>query len=124
MSDSVEAAWNALYDSLPPRWHVGRPAYDPERGAWAVTAWGPPRGRAKAPQGVTGIGNDASAALADLDARLRCLPGSHNARKEELRRTVMLAYIEGAEACSREQSGRALTVGEFTRVLMEFEPRL
>jgi hypothetical protein len=124
MSDRVEAAWNALYDSLPPRWHIGRPSYDPARRAWAVTAWGPPRGRAKAPQGVTGIGKDASAALADLDVRLRCLPGSPSTRKDELRRVVMLAYIEGAEACSREQSGRGLTVGELERVLLEFEPRV
>jgi hypothetical protein len=123
VSDRVEAAWNALYESLPPRWHIGRPSYDPERRAWAVTAWGPPRGRAHAPQGVTGTGDDESAALADLDVRLRSIPTSHSSRKEELRRRLMLAYIEGAEACSREHSGRSLTGDELERVLMDFEPR-
>ena len=123
MSDGVEAAWNALYESLPARWHIGRPSYDPERRTWAVTAWGPPKSRTKAPQGVTGIGSDERAALADLDYRLRCLPASHPAPKDALRRRLMLAYIEGAEACSREHAGRGLTANELERLLLDFEPR-
>jgi hypothetical protein len=123
MSDRVEVAWDALYESLPPRWHIGRPSYDPGRRAWSVTAWGPPRGRERAPQSVTGIGDDESSALTDLDLRLRCVPRSHTARKAELRRRLTLAYIEGAEACSREHAGRGLTSDELQRLLLDFEPR-
>jgi hypothetical protein len=123
MTDDVEAAWDALYESLPAGWHIGRPSYDPARHAWSVTAWGPRRGRDKAPQSVSGIGEDEGAALRDLDDRLRRARKPDSGLMDELRRQLKLAYIEGAEAWSREQSGRSLTGDELERVLMHFQPR-
>jgi hypothetical protein len=38
-SEALNEAWDALYDSLPARWHIGKLSYEPERAAWSVTAW-------------------------------------------------------------------------------------
>lgn len=101
----------------------GKPSYDPARHAWSVTAWGPRRGRDKAHESVSGIGEDESAALRDLDDRLRRLSKPDSGRMDELRRLLRLAYIEGAEAWSQEHSGRGSTGDELERVLMHFQPR-
>jgi len=116
MTDGVEAAWDALYESVPARWHIGRPSYDPGRHAWTVTAWGPRRGE-KAPQSVIGTGEDERAALRNLDDRLRRMPKPESGRMDELRRRLRLAYIAGAEALSQEHSGRGLTWDELEVVL-------
>jgi hypothetical protein len=123
MTDGIDVAWEALYESLPARWHIGRPSYDPGRHTWSVTAWGPPRGRDKAPQSITGVGQDECAALRDLDHRLRRMAKPGTAQRDDLRRRLRLAYIEGAEACSQEHSGRRLTGDELHRVLMHFEAK-
>jgi hypothetical protein len=73
-SDAINEAWDALYESVPARWHVGKPSYDPGRHAWSVTAWGPHPGRGKSPQSVSGVGEDEAAALRDLDDQLHGLP--------------------------------------------------
>jgi hypothetical protein len=123
MSEDIEAAWDSLYESLPARWHIGRPSYDPGRHAWSVTAWGPPRGLDKAPRSITGIGVDEGAALRDLDDRLRRVATPDRGRMDELQRLLRLAYISGAEACWQEHSGRGLTPDELERVLTHFEAR-
>ena len=72
--DVREEAWSAVHEALPARWHVGPVTYDPGRHEWSVTAHGPHPGRGKAPQSVTGTGEDEVAALRDLDDRLRGVP--------------------------------------------------
>jgi hypothetical protein len=120
MTDGVEAAWDALYESVPDRWHIGRPAFDPVRHAWTVTAWGPRRGRDMAPESVVGTGEDERAALCDLDNRLRSMPRPDSGRMDELRQWLRLAYVAGAEALSRAHSGRGLTCDELDVVLEQY----
>ena len=96
--ESINDAWDALYDSLPARWKIGKPSYDPSRLAWSVTAWGPRRGSSATPPSVTGVGADEAAALRDLDYRLRAAPAPDDAVREELSQRLRLAYVDGAEA--------------------------
>lgn len=117
MSDPREEAWNAVHDALPARWRVGPPGYDPGRQHWRVSAVGPLPGRGKLPQTVTGTGEDETAALRDLDDRLRGVPRPDGTAMEALRRRLRLAYLEGAEDESRRALGRALTDAEQERVL-------
>jgi hypothetical protein len=51
-----------LFDAIPARWQVARPAFDPGRGAWIVTCWGPNPRRGETPQSVSGTGKDEAAA--------------------------------------------------------------
>jgi hypothetical protein len=53
-----EAAWDAVHEALPARWAIGPVTYDPGAHAFSVTARGPHPGRGKAPQTVTGNGED------------------------------------------------------------------
>ena len=117
IAEALHEAWDALYDSLPGRWHIGKPSYDSRLAAWSVSAWGPQPGRGQGPQTVTGVGHSEVAALRDLDARLRAASRSNHDRIEELRGELRMAYIEGAEAFSRETFDRALTPEELRRVL-------
>jgi len=71
--------------------------FDPGVPAFSVTARGPHPGRGKAPATVSGTGEDETAALRDLDDRLRGVPKPGSTRLDELRRRMRLAYIEGAE---------------------------
>jgi hypothetical protein len=122
-----ESAWNDVFDALPARWCVGRPSLDPGvlrsdgyRGAWSVTARGPHPGRAKAPQTVTGTGDDETAALRDLDATLRGAKPADGSYLDELRKRLRFAYVEGAEAWTREAIGRTMTDGELGRVIESY----
>jgi hypothetical protein len=119
MSDR-DVAWEAVHDALPARWRVGPVTYDPGVRLWGVTARGPHPGRRKAPVTVSGTGEDEAAALRDLDDRLRAVPKPDGTRMEELRRRIRLAYVEGAEKRSRENSARGLTGDELDRVLSRF----
>jgi hypothetical protein len=119
-----EAAWGAVHESLPARWCVGHPSYDPGvvrsdgyRGAWSVTARGPHPGRGKAPQTVTGTGVDEIEALQDLVDRLTGVPKPDGGRLDELRRRLRLAYVEGAETWAVDTLGRTLSSDELGRVL-------
>ena len=103
--EALNQAWDALYDSLPGRWHIGKPFYAPARSAWLVTAWGPLPGRNKVQQAVIGTGDTAVAALRDLDDRLRGVPRSNGGRMDELRRRLRFAYVGGA------RNGRSSTSG-------------
>jgi hypothetical protein len=125
-----EDAWDAVYEALPARWCAGRPSYDPGvirsdgyRGAWSVTARGPHPGRGKAPQTVTGTGDDETAALRDLDATLRGAKPADGSYLEELRQRLRLAYVDGAEEWTRANVGRALTVDELGRVIGRYVGR-
>ena len=40
-----EAAWDAVHEALPARWHLGPVTYDPGGPHWSVTARGPHPGR-------------------------------------------------------------------------------
>ena len=69
MSIAREAAWFAVHEALPARWHVGPVIYDPGAvrpdglmGAFSVTARGPHLGRGKMPVTVSGTGADDVAA--------------------------------------------------------------
>ena len=115
--DAINEAWDALYDSLPARWHVGKPSYNPERKVWSVTAWGPLASRGKAPRSVSGTGEDEAAALRDLDDRLRRVRQPRRGRVDELRQQLRMAYVEGAEAWAMENDGRSLTLDELRRVI-------
>ena len=55
---------------------------------------------------------DETAALCALDDRLRGVPQPDGSRMAERGRRIRLAYLEGAEAWSREMTGRGLTEGE------------
>ena len=91
IADALNEAWDALYDSLPGRWHIGKPTYDARLAGWSVSAWGPKPGRGEAKQTVTGTGATEVAALRDLDTRLRGLPKPNRDRVEELRRQLRMA---------------------------------
>ena len=56
MTHEREAAWFAVHEALPARWHVGPVTFDPGRHAFSVTARGPHPGRGKAPVTVSGDG--------------------------------------------------------------------
>ena len=120
---ALNEAWDALYDSLPGRWHIGKPSYDAGLAAWSVSAWGPRPGRGRAQRTVTGTGETEVAALRDLDARLRESPKPNHDWIEQLRRQLRMAYVEGAEAFSRETYDRALTTDELERVLRRYAER-
>ena len=124
-----EEAWITVHEALPARWCVGQPSVDPGvlradgyRGAWSVTARGPHPGRGKAPQTVTGTGEDETAALRDLDDRLRGVPKPDGTRLDELRRRLRLAYVDGAEKWTRENIGRGLS-DELSGVLERYTGR-
>jgi hypothetical protein len=108
---------DAVHEALPARWRLGPPGYDPGTRRWRVTAVGPHPGRGKIPQSVTGTGDDETAALRDLDDRLRGVPKPEGTRMEDLRRRLRLAYVDGAEDWSRRERGRDLTENPLDGVL-------
>jgi hypothetical protein len=120
-SEALSEAWDVLYDSLPARWHIGKPSYDPGLAAWTVTAWGRQPDRGKPRQAVTGMGDTEVAALRDLDDRLRRLRKSKGVGMDELRRQLRMAYVDGAEAFSRETLDRGLTGDELGRIIERYE---
>ena len=61
---------------LPDRWALGPTSYDSGTGRWSYTARGPHRGPGKAPETITGTGEDELDAMADLAARLDALGSS------------------------------------------------
>jgi len=121
--DAREDVWARLHESLPARWTVGRPSYDPGARIWSISAVGPDRGRGKVPTSVQGRGEDELGAVLDLDARLRGELPDAPRNMDALRGRLRLAYIAGAEEWTRETSGRALTSEEFAGVLARFEAR-
>lgn len=120
---TLPRAWDAVHEALPARWRVGPPTFDPGRQAWSVTAIGPHPGRGKIPQSVSGIGEDESAALQDLDDRLRGVPKPDGTRMDELRRRLRLAYVDGAEAWTRHELERSITCDELGRVIGRYGGR-
>jgi hypothetical protein len=99
---------------LPDRWHVGPASYDPGARRWSITARGPHPGRGKAPETLTGTGEDELAAYADLRILLDERRGPD--RLEEIDRRSRAAFLEGAEERSRDAEGRPLTADELERV--------
>ena len=80
-----------------------------------MTAWGQSAGTGDPPGSVTGIGDSQMAALRDLDQRLRCVGRPSRSRLEEFRHQLRMAYVDGAEAFSRETLERGLTSSSVTR---------
>jgi hypothetical protein len=99
--EAFGTAWDALYDSLPARWHIRMPSYDAGCAAWSVTASGPDLAGSDASQRVTGTGDSEAAALRDLDSRLRGMPRPERARVGELRHQLRMAFVDAPEAFSR-----------------------
>ena len=123
--DARGDAWDAVHEALPARGTVGQATVsDPLTRTWSVTARGPHPGRGKAPQTVTGTGEDETAALRDLDARLRGVPQPDGGRMNELRRRLRLAYVDGAESWTQENVGRGLTSSELAEVLSRYAGRV
>ena len=123
-------AWDSLWEAVPALWTVGRPSLDPgvirsdgKLGAWSVTARGPHPGRGKAPQTVTGTGDDEGAALRDLDSTLRGQKSASGSRLEEIRQRLRLALLDGAEAWTREHVGRPMTPSELAGVSRRYPGR-
>lgn len=116
-----ETAWDAVREALPARWQLGPPTYDPDRQLWQVTARGPHPGRGKYPEIVAGGGEDETAALRDLDDRIRGVPRPDGGRMDALRRRLRLAYIQGAEEWSQRRLGRALSSEELGGVVERFD---
>ena len=119
-TDARVAAWWAVHDALPARWHARPVTYDPGHQVWSVTAHGPLPGRGKAPQVATGTGEDEVAALRDLDLRLRGIPRLDGGRLEELNRRLRQAFVAGAEADSRRRLERGMTADELDGVLRRY----
>lgn len=94
--DSREASSDAVHEALPVPSAVGQP--------------------------VRGTGDDATAALRDLNERLRGIPKADGGRRDELRRWLRLAYMDGAEQWTRENVGRGMTGDELEGVLRRFRP--
>lgn len=115
-----DAAWDAVHEALPAGWTVGPPTYDHGVRGWSVTARTIAYSRRKPPQTVTGTGADETTALRDLDDRLRGVPQPDGSRMAERERRLRLAYLEGAEAWSREVAGRGLTGDELDGVVRRF----
>ena len=115
-----EDAWDAVHEALPAGWTVGPPTFDPGVPGWSVTARSVASSRLKPPQTVTGTGVDETAALRNLDDRLRGVPQPNGSRMAERERRIRLAYLEGAEEWSRETTGRGLTEGELEGVVRRF----
>src|SRR6476646_5950861 len=97
-----EDAWYAVHEALPAGWTVGPPTFDPGVAGWSVTARTVAASRLKRPETVTGTGVDETAALRNLDDRLRGVPQPNGSRMAERERRIRLAHIEGAESWSRE----------------------
>jgi hypothetical protein len=116
----LDAAWDRLWEAMPARWTVGRPSYDPGARAWSISAVGPDRGRGKIPTSVSGRGDDELTAIRDLDARLRGERSDGPRKLEELRATMRLAYLEGAERWARAELGRGLSSDELAGVIGRF----
>ena len=60
---------------------------------------------------------DETAALRNLDDRLRGVPQPNGSRMAERERRMRLAYLGGAEAYSRETIGRGLSESELEGVV-------
>lgn len=115
-----KAAWDAVHEALPAGWTVGPPTFDPGVPGWSRTARTVAASRRKPPRTVQGTGESETAALRDLDDRLRGVPQPNGSRMAELERTFRLAYLDGAESWSRETTGRGLTTDELEGVVRRF----
>ena len=115
-----EDAWDAVHEALPAGWTVGPPTFDPGVPGWSVTARTVAASRLKRPQTVTATGVDETAALRDLNERIRGVPQPHGSRMAERERRLRLAYLEGAESWPREAIGRGLTERELEGVVRRF----
>lgn len=121
--EALNEAWDALHDSLPARWHIGKPRYEMRGAGWSVTGWGPSFDGDQPPQSVTGTGDTEVAALRDLDKRFGGLPRPNRSRMDEFRHQLRMAYVDGAEAFSREALERGLTTNELGRLIQRYEGR-
>ena len=117
MSDR-EAAWDAVHEGMPVGWTVGPPTFDPGVPGWQSPPLSPLQPPQAAPR--TGSGADETAALQSLDDRLHGVPQPNGSRMAERERRIRLAYIEGAEECSRDALGRGLTRDELDGVVRRF----
>jgi hypothetical protein len=115
-----EAAWDAVREALPAGWTVGPPTYDPGVGGWSITARTVAATRLKRPQTVRGTGPDETAALLNVNDRLRGVPQPHGSRMAERERRLRVAYLEGAEEFSQESTRRVLTESELEGVIRRF----
>lgn len=118
--DERETVWGRLHEAMPARWTVGQPSYDPGRRGWSISAVGPDRGRGKLPTFVSGFGEDELAAVRNLDARLRGEQAAGPRRLDELRATLRLSYLAGAEEWARTELHRPLTPVELEGVVRRF----
>lgn len=121
--DEREEVWGRLHEAMPARWTVGQPSYDPGRPGWSVSAVGPNRGRGKVPTFVSGFGDNELAAVRDLDARLRGEHADGPRRLDEIRATLRLAHVAGAEEWSRADRGVPLSKAELKGVVARFPGR-
>lgn len=122
MTDNADA-WDTVHEALPARWRVGPVTYDPGRSAWSATAVGPHPGRGKMPLTVSGTGQNETAALRDLNDRLRGVPKPDGTELDRIRRRLRLAYLEGAEEWSQANTGRGLTTERLAAVIDRFPTR-
>jgi hypothetical protein len=107
-----------ILSKLPDGWRVGPAGYDPGIRRWLVTARGPHPGRGKAPETLTGTGEDELAAMADL--RILLDERRRPERLEEIDQRGRAAFLEGAEERSRDAEGRPFTGEELGRVTRRY----
>lgn len=122
MTDRREEAWAAVHEALLARWRLGPTTFDPGRHLWFVTARDGTRGRGRLPVTASGSGVDETAALRDLNDRLRGVPQPDGSRFDEFRRRARLRYLAGAEEWTRRELGRGLRVDELARVVARVGP--
>ena len=120
MTDPAKRERAALdvLELLPEWWAVGPTSYDPGTGRWTWTARGRHPGRGKAPETITGTGEDELAAMIDL--RIRLDERRRAEKVAEIERRGRAAFLEGAEERSRAVEGRPLTADELERVTKRY----
>jgi len=115
-----EDAWDAVHEALPAGWRVAPVTYSPAIPGYSVSALSGGYSRTKRPHTVQGTGDTENAALRTLDDRLRGVPQPNGSVMEARERRIRLAYLQGAEEWSRENSGRPLTEDQLEGVIRRF----
>jgi hypothetical protein len=113
-----ERAEHDVLELLPDGWRLGRACWNPGTQRWAVTARPAYPGRGKAPETLSGIGDDEMTAMTDLAIRL-----DERRRADmlaEVDRRGRLAFLSRTEQRSWTAEGRPLTNDELERATKRY----
>lgn len=90
-----KTVWTAILKALPAHWRVDDPKLDAGRDRWIATATSEESGDAQPPKAVSGTGEDALSALADLAVRLPDAPHPAGSSIDQLQHVRLLARRPG-----------------------------